>query len=101
MQHALIFATSSATRKLYQKTLISREITPYIARSGAEVFLQLATFEIDTVIMVDEGKLYDIDLIVKVMAKRYDDKRLILISPSDEFSVNERYANTQAFFDIL
>jgi len=101
MQHALIFATSSATRKLYQKTLISREITPYIARSGAEVFLQLATFEIDTIIMVDEGKLYDIDLIIKVMAKRYDDKRLILISPSEEFAVSERYANTQAFFDIL
>jgi hypothetical protein len=98
MQHALIFATSSATRKLYQKTLILRDIVPYIARSASEVFLQLATFEIDTIIMVDEGKLYELEL---VLDRRYNDKSAIVVSPREELNVAERYSNTQAFFDTL
>lgn len=101
MQHALIFATSSATRKLYQKTLILRDIVPYIARSASEVFLQLATFEIDTIIMVDEGKLYELELVLKVLDRRYNDKRAIVVSPREELNVAERYSNTQAFFDTL
>jgi hypothetical protein len=101
MQQTLIFATSAATRKLYQKTLISRDITPYIARSAAEVFLQLATFEIDTIIMIDEGKFYDLDIILKVLDRRYNDKRIILISPNEDFDVPERYPTTPEFFDIL
>lgn len=101
MQHTLIFATSAATRKLYQKNLISRDIAPYIARTAAEVFLQLATFEIDTIILIDEGKLYDLDIILKVLDRRYNDKRIILVSPNEELTVPERYPTTPEFFDIL
>lgn len=51
--------------------------------------------------MVDEGKLYELELVLKVLDRRYNDKSAIVVSPREELNVAERYSNTQAFFDTL
>ncbi len=81
MQNVVIFAPTSATRKLYHHTLSKREYQTYRVADLAELLLVLVSFEIDTIILVDEGKnLHEIDLAVDIISRKFDKKRLIIIS---------------------
>lgn len=82
MQNVLIYAKTAASRKLYHRTLSKREIETFRAKDAAEVFLFLASFEIDTVILVDEGAIHELNMVLEVLIKKYDHKRVILISPT-------------------
>ncbi len=101
MQNILIYAKTAATRKLYHQTLSKRDIETYRAKDAAEVFLLLATFEIDTVILVDEGAMYDLEMIIDVLHKKYDQKRIILVSPDRKVPRGmECFGSTSDFLDL-
>lgn len=102
MQKILIFAPSAATRKLYQQTLLTRDREIYTAKDAVELFVQLSVFEIDTIVLVDEGQVHEFNLILEVMKKKYDHKRLIVISMERRAQKwFERYPSTRAFFASL
>ncbi len=103
MQNVVVYAASAATRKLYHQTLTKRDIDVYKAKDLAEVLILLATFEIDSVVIVDEGKnQHEQNLILDLVRQRYDYKRLILVSPIEKSIEGvERYASTRDFFDYI
>lgn len=101
MQKVLIFAPTAATRKLYQQTLDSRDRDFYLAKDAVELFVQLSLFEIDTIILVDEGNVHEFNLILEVMKKKYDHRRIIVVSLTHRQKWYERYPSTRAFFATL
>jgi hypothetical protein len=105
MQHVLVFAPIAATRTLYSQELMRHHIIPYPVKDPAELFLQLVTFEIDTLVLVDEDSTYHISVVLDVLKRKYEHKRVIVVSPvalprwvPRHF---ERLASTQDFFDLL
>lgn len=102
MQKVLIFAPTAATRKLYHQTLVTRDREVYSAKDAVELFVQLVLFEIDTVILVDEGKQHEFNLMLDVLKKKYDFKRIIVVSAEHRAKKwYERFASTRAFFASL
>ena len=102
MQRVLVYAPTGATRKLYQKNLFSRDREIILAKDPAEFFLSLVIFEIDTLIMVDEGKQHDWNMMIEVVRKKYDHKRCITITLDTKVIRGfERYSSTRAFFLAL
>jgi hypothetical protein len=101
MQKILIFAPTAATRKLYQQTLVTRDRDLYTAKDAVELFVQLSLFEIDTIVLVHEGHEHEFNLILAVVKKKYDFKRVIVVSLSHRQKWYERYPSTRAFFESL
>jgi hypothetical protein len=103
MQNVIVYAPSAATRKLYHQTLSKRDCDVYKTKDMAEVLVLIATFEIDSIVLVDEGKQqHELNLIMDLLLKKYDYKRIILISPvNKETRGVERYASTRDFFDYI
>lgn len=102
MQNALVFAPTAATRKLYHQTLAKRDIQTFSAKDMVEALLLLACFDIDTVILVEEGSIHEMDLLLEVLNKKYDHKRVILISPSRQPPRGvECYGSTRDFLALL
>lgn len=102
MNRVLVYAPNGATRKLYQKTLFSREREIILVKDGVEFFLSLLTFDIDTLILIDEGHLHEMQLMLEVIAKKYNQKRVIVISWEIRVPKGlERYSTTRAFFEKL
>lgn len=102
MQNVLVYAPTSATRKLYHQTLAKREIQTYLAKDMVEALLLLASFDIDTVILVEEGSIHEMDVMLEVMNKKFNHKRLILISPSRQPPRGmECYGSTRDFIELL
>lgn len=101
MQNILIYSPTAATRKLYHQTLVKREYDTYRAKDIAELLLLLVTFEIDTVIVVDEGtKKHELNMILDILAKKFDYKQIYFISPEPRKLVGiTRVASTREFFD--
>ena len=101
MRYVLIYASTAATRSLYHRTLVKRDIETYRAKDFAEAVLQLAVFPIDTVILVDEGREHELNMLMEVLREKYDEKRIILISMTKTSNYFERYASTSDFFREL
>lgn len=103
MQNVIVYAPSAATRKLYHQTLIKRDCDVYKAKDMAEVLVLLATFEIDSVVLVDEGRQqHELGLILDLILKKYDYKRIIFVTPLDKNIPGvERFASTRDFFEYI
>lgn len=102
MHRVLVYAPTSATRKLYQKNLFSREREILVSKDAAEFFLALVTFEIDTLILVDEGKQHEWNMLLEIIHKKYDHKRCITITMNSRVIRGfERFSSTRAFFQSL
>lgn len=103
MQNVVVFAPTSATRKLYHLSLSKREYNVHRVADLAELLLVLVTFEIDTVILVDEGKmLHELETALEILPRKFDSKRVILVST--DYAKNrhvERFASTTEFFDNI
>ncbi len=101
MQNVLVYAKTAATRQLYHQTLSRRDMETYRAKDLAEVFLLLATFAIDTIILVDEGSILELNLILEVILKKYKKKRIILISTTRDVPAGvECYGSTHDFLAL-
>lgn len=98
MTNVLVYAKTAATRKLYHQILSKRDIETFRAKDGAEVFLILATFEVDTIVLVDEGALGELETVLEVIEKRYDQKRRIIISPVRSSSRGAEYFSSNRDF---
>ncbi|MCD8485023.1 hypothetical protein LRY60_05560 [Candidatus Woesebacteria bacterium] len=103
MQNVIVYAPSSATRKLYHQTLSKRDCDVYKAKDMAEVLVLIATFEIDSVVIVDEGRQqHEQNLIIDLLLQKYDHKRIVLVSPLEREIVGvERFGSTRDFFDYI
>lgn len=103
MQNVIVYASSAATRKLYHQTLSKRDCDVYKAKDMAEVLVLIATFEIDSIVLVDEGRQqHELQLIIDLLLKKYDYKRVILVTPVEkDIRGIERYASTRDFFDYI
>jgi hypothetical protein len=103
MQNVVIFAPTSATRKLYHQSLSKRDYHTHRAANLAELLLILVTFEIDTIILVDEGKLlHEFDLALSILYRKFNSKRVILVSPVMEGTPQtELYGSSRDFFDSV
>ena len=65
MQNVIVYAPSAATRKLYHLTLSKRDLDVCKAKDMAEVLVLVATFEVDSVVLVDEGlEQHELNLII-------------------------------------
>lgn len=101
MQNVLVYSPVSDTRKVYHRILTKREYTVYSAKDLAEFLIQVVTFEIDTVILVDESsRISDFEAAMQIMRTKYDHKRLIVVSARlDDLGSTERYASHRELFD--
>lgn len=101
MQNIVVFAPTSATRKLYHQFLSKREYQVHRVADLAELLLVLVTFEVDTVILIDEGRqLHELSLSMEIIKKKYDRKRVILVSTMQDYPRGiERYPSSTDFFD--
>lgn len=75
----------------------------YKAKDMAEVLVLIATFEIDSVVIVDEGRQqHEQNLIIDLLLQKYDHKRIVLVSPLEREIVGvERFGSTRDFFDYI
>lgn len=103
MQNVVVFAPTSATRKLYHHSLTKREYTVHKVADLAELLLVLVTFEIDTVILIDEGKqLHELEVALDILQRKFDSKRVILVSAQHKGTPQvERFGSTHDFFDNI
>lgn len=101
MQNVVVFAPTSATRKLYHQSLSKRDYTVHRVADLAELLLVLVTFEIDTVILIDEGKqLHELDSALEILGRKFDSKRVILVSAEHKGTrQTERFGSSHDFFD--
>ncbi len=81
--------------------LSKKERDMYLAKDAVELFMQLSVFEIDTIILIHEGREHEFQLILEVMRKKYDHRRIVVVSMNHRQKWYERYASTRNFFATL
>lgn len=101
MTTALVLAFQAETRQYFFSALTQAGYSAYRAKDAAEALLHLVAFEIDTVILVDEGEFHDIQVVARVLHKRFNHKKLIMISPNFRPDGFLLYSSVESFFESL